>query len=146
MQWPGYVVELCPTRSGLRPYRLFYSPPAFLHAFDERFNALKTWAAERARQAGDGKARGGKAEAEAAAVVGGTWKRLRIAFVLVLLIVPVLLVGSGAWYWGEGDNLWQKCLKSWPFFAPLPGFWAIALRVILGRAFWQHFKIWKGDA
>jgi len=82
----------------------------------------------------------------AAAVVGGTWKRLRIAFVLVSLIVPVLLVGSGAWYWGEGDNLWQKCLKSWPFFAPLPGFWAIALRVILGRAFWQHFKIWEGDA
>ena len=64
MQWPGYVVELCLTRSGLRPYRLFYSPPAFLHAFDERFNALKTWAAERARQAGDGKTRGGKADAE----------------------------------------------------------------------------------
>ena len=123
------------------------------HVVTDRLNTLETYlnraradieAAERARRERDEKtAEGGKGEA--AAVVGGTWKRLRIAFVLVSLIVPVLLVGSGAWYWGEGDNLWQKCLKSWPFFALLPGFWAIALRVILGREIWLHLKFWKGD-
>jgi len=45
MQWPGYVVQM-------DRHLVFISPPPFVHAFDRRFNALKEWAAERARQAG----------------------------------------------------------------------------------------------
>ena len=51
MQWPGYVTE----GSGRR---IFLSKPALVHAFDRRFNALKNWAAERARQARDEEAGG----------------------------------------------------------------------------------------
>jgi len=43
MQWPGYVVDV-------PGHRRFLSPPELVHPFDRRFNTLKNWAAERARQ------------------------------------------------------------------------------------------------
>jgi hypothetical protein len=84
-------------------------------------------------------------------VVGGTWKwswliGLRIALGFLVLIVSELMVVLGAWYWSQGDNLWQKCLNSWPYLGATFVAWAFLLRAILGRAFWQHLKRWKGGA
>jgi len=43
MQWPGYVLDM-------PGHRLFLSDPALVHAFDQRFGALREWATERARE------------------------------------------------------------------------------------------------
>jgi hypothetical protein len=49
MQWPGRVMEM-------GDHRVFLSDPGFVRVFDQRFNTLKAWAAERARQERDEKA------------------------------------------------------------------------------------------
>jgi len=43
MQWPGRVFDI-------PGHRIFKSDPALVRVFDERFNTLREWAAERARQ------------------------------------------------------------------------------------------------
>ncbi|HUU10208.1 MAG TPA: hypothetical protein VM431_06665 [Phycisphaerae bacterium] len=63
MQWPGFIVDLIvrfkeDAKEEKKRARMFYSFPAFVHAFDRRFKTLREWATERARKAGDGKADG----------------------------------------------------------------------------------------
>jgi len=53
MQWPGCVIDI-------PGHRIFKSDPAFVRVFDERFNTLRAWAAERARQERDAKAAKGR--------------------------------------------------------------------------------------
>jgi hypothetical protein len=66
MQWPGYVREVTARRG---KWRLFYTTPVLVRAFDDRFTRLKLWAEER-RAEGEGTERAAKAVADTRVVTG----------------------------------------------------------------------------
>lgn len=62
-----------------------------------------------------------------------------------LFVAIAAAVAYCAWLWGQGDNLWQKILASWPYLA-------VDLAVCLGgfllhsgKAGRQLVKRWKGE-
>lgn len=70
--------------------------------------------------------------------------RRTILWLLVLAVlecVPVYCAGR----WGEGKNLWQKSLQSWPFFVAVFAACAIVYPFLLGRKRLRLIKLWKGD-
>ncbi len=63
----------------------------------------------------------------------------------ILFVAITAAVVYCAWLWGQGDNLWQKILASWPYLA-------VGLAVCLGgfllhsgKAGRQLLKRWKGE-
>jgi hypothetical protein len=53
---------------------------------------------------------------------------------IALLAVLEFAAGFGAWLWGQGDNLWQKILASWPYLALVFGLCVLGFLFHSGEA------------
>jgi hypothetical protein len=65
--------------------------------------------------------------------------------VCILLAVEVI-IGYWAWQYGEGQNLFQKLTKAWPWLGAGFGAMAISYPFIMGRDLMRLLKWWKGEA
>ena len=70
----------------------------------------------------------------------------RSLLALGILIVSELVIGYLAWQYGEGQNLFQKITKAWPWLAGDFGAVAILYPFIMGRDRMRLLKWWKGEA
>jgi len=62
-----------------------------------------------------------------------------------LLAVLVFAVCFGAWRWGQGDNLWQKILASWPYLALVFGLCVLGFLFHSGEAGRRLLKRCRGE-
>lgn len=65
---------------------------------------------------------------------------------LGILIVSELVIGYLAWQYEEGQNLFQKITKAWPWLAGDFGAVTILYPFIMGRDLMRLLKWWKGEA
>lgn len=76
-------------------------------------------------------------------LVASVVKRSLLA--LCTLFVVELIVGYFVWQYGEGQNLFQKLTKAWPWLGAGFGVVAILYPFFMGRDRMRLLKWWKGD-